>query len=197
VSRALGDAINRLTRDHKTSLDTDDGTRYVTVTALLTQLREAYLDTNGSGGAGDTHGKLPINVPATDLLTLIDTEATELLAGCSLRPRKGSTEAKVRSYGAAILAFGAGEVAHAETIVTGWVASIEGLLYPAAKRRPFGQPCPACGSLWVLGENGRTLAVTIQAHPDKPTSTWDAHCAACSVVWVGDQISYLLKAVAS
>jgi hypothetical protein len=198
VTRRLADAVDRLTRDHRTTMLTDEGTRYVTAPALLTQLATCWLDTGSSGHGGSDTAQPTIHVPAHDLLTLIGTEVDRELSACQVRPQLGRLLGqKVRSYGASILAFGAAEVAFAEDLVTGWVAAAEGILYPKARRRPLGRPCPACGASWVLGENGRVPAVTIAADLATSTDVWEAHCAACAADWVGEQIGHLLRAVAS
>lgn len=194
----MADGVDRLTRDHRTTLATDDGTRYVVVTALLTQLATCWLDTGSSGHGGSDTAQPTIHVPAHDLLVRIGAEVDRELTTCQVRPQLGRLLGqKVRSYGASILAFGAAEVAYAEDLVTSWVTAAENILYPKTRRRPLGQPCPACGSLWVLGENGRVPAVTIAADLHTSTDVWEAHCAACDADWVGEQIGYLLKAVAS
>ena len=196
MSRRLADAVDRLTRDHRTTLDTDEGTRYVTVTALLTQLATCWLDTGSSGHGGSDTAQPTIHVPAHDLLARIGAEVDRELVACQVRPNLGrKLGQRVRSYGAAILAFGAAEVEYAESVVTGWVTAAEQILTPVRKRRPLGQPCPACGSLWADTEAGRVPAVTINADVAYPVAAWDAHCAACGEDWVGQQISYLLRAV--
>lgn len=192
MSRGLRDAVDRLTRDHKTSVVTDYGTRYVTVASLLQQLRECWMDTGSSGLSGAGQPQPPLHVPATDALGKIDKEVTERLAECTLRPRRGSTEEKVRAYGAAILKFGAGEVDEAERWVRSWVTVAEKVLNPPVNRRPLNKPCPSCGNQWVITPDGRQPAITINVQG--PHTGWDANCAVCHAEWTAEQIPNLIRA---
>ena len=72
--------VERLTRQHELTVQTDDGTTAAQRDALLVQLRDAVFGGSDRGGAPANQSKMPMNAAALDLYTLIDRQIAEVWA---------------------------------------------------------------------------------------------------------------------
>lgn len=190
----LSDNVHRLTKPHTTRVETDEGFKVATLPPLIDQLRAAKTPSGGAGhGGAPTKQRLPIDAGAFDLFEEIEAEAKQLLAACSLaRAKPRALEDVIVRYRAAIQGFGAAEVGNAAVVTERWISRIEDALTPPPQRRPMQQPCPSCGELWDCMVPERRWALT--AWTQGPMTAWEVYCSACGAEWLGQDISFLLRA---
>lgn len=147
--------------------------------SLLDQLRSAVENGSESGRAGGKRGNpLPINAAATDLLSVIEEDATALHLE-ALRLEFGPDERIKALVALAGRWTDPGMVARALAYLKRWQAEINTLLDPPRKWT-LTAPCPACDTVkvWreVDGEDVQVPALTVDA-------TTGCSCLNCGHRW--------------
>lgn len=165
---------------------------------LLDGLVQAVKPSGSFRGSGKGNG-VPVNLDAIKKWKELDGVAREwnIARGVSMRGTLGSIIAAwvhehrpVRRQ----------ELAE----VSAWmVDQINELLSPPVPRRPLMKHCPECGQKWVTDEEGdRSPALTVRDRDPEtgamlPPVKMDVSCAACSEVWSGDKMTWVLQVLSN
>lgn len=192
----LADHVHRLCNEHLTLIDG----RPVKVPALLDELDRAIGSSVGpSGSSKGSASPLPIDADALDLRARIHAEILETheeMIGEPFRsaPRRllglwangGATTPEWEAY--------------IERLSLEWIDSIEAKLGMKARARKLtGIQCPSCGQS-MHGEE-REVCLSLACYGDDGAMlahhAWSVACAACGAVWGGQEMAWLLKALAA
>lgn len=193
----LRDSIHRLNSEHLTLVDG----RAVKAPALLDELDRAVGgDLGAAGGSVSSAGvKIPIDADALDLRARIHAEILDIHHEMIGQPFKAHPR---RLLG--LWANGGATIPEWETYIERmsleWIDRIETKLGMKAKARKLtGTPCPACGQS-VHGDE-RSVCMSLACYDDRGAllkhSAWTATCAACGATWAGDEMTWLVKALAA
>lgn len=189
----LADHVHQLVREH---LKTGPDGKAHKVPALLDDLRRAVTPGRNSSGGGASGPPIPIDPDALDLLGEIEASAkadyyemtgVQWIKGLpELLPWMASLDLtpEWRTY--------------LEHVTADWIDRINTLLWPVKPRRKLvGKTCPSCGQATHGDE--RKVCLSLGCWDDdggmRSIGTWDIACAACQAEWVGEQVTYLLRAL--
>lgn len=190
---SLADHCHQLAREH---LKTGPDGKAHKVPALLDELRNAVTPGRNSSGGGAAGPPIPIDPDALDLLREIEAAAKSdyyemtgvhwtkdldallpWIAGLDLTPEWDN---------------------YLRHVTQEWIDKINAMLWPVKPRRKLvGKVCPSCG--WATYGEERKTCLSLGCWDDdgamKKIGAWDIACASCEAEWVGDQVSWLLKAL--
>lgn len=206
--------VERLTRQHRVAVTTDNGVVFATEDGLLQQLREAVFGDSGKNGGTANKSKLPMNAPALDLLTLIDRQIAEVWSAVTGKaPGVDRSETLLVEWANAV---------RAETLVTISSPELvnESVIWARAEHTPQGlmerweqqildlfdpprtaeilAACISCGEreVWKTkdGESVKQSALVFVRDRMTGDST-EARCLVCAASWSPDQFMYLAEAI--
>lgn len=206
--------VERLTREHRVVVNTDDGVKFAKADGLLKQLRDAIFNSGDKGATAGNKAKLPINAPALDLLTLIDRQIAEVWGAVTGRiPNADRSEKLLTEWANAIqpeklVTVSSPEMVNdvviwtkaehtPDALLSKWTRQIEELFDPP-RTAPNPNACISCGEREVWrkrdGESVRqtALILIIDRETDKATSL---RCQACGISWSADQFEWLNNAI--
>lgn len=212
--------VERLTRQHRVAVTTDNGVVFATEDGLLQQLRESVFGDNGTNSHTSSKARLPMNAPAVDLLTLIDRQVAEVWAKVTGRvPGVERTEKLLTEWASAVKADSIVTVSSPEGIrdsegiesviwtraeylpealLERWVQSILDLFDPPRTAEILAA-CINCGEreVWRTkdGENTKQSAMVFVRDRMTGDST-EARCQVCGTSWTPDQFGFLAGAIA-
>ena len=213
------DALERLTREHHVTVNTDDGPKFTTEDGLIQQLRDAMFGGNDRGAASANKTKLPLNAPALDLYQLIDRQAAEVWSAVTGQvPSVDRMESLIVEWAAAVNEGTLVVFSTPETITSAddrdrviwtrnettpvrllnrWVTQITELFDPP-RTAEIQAPCIVCGTRHVWrqkdGQNIRVSALVFVR--DRETGdTTEARCQSCGESWWPYQFEYLARAI--
>lgn len=217
--------VERLTRQHRVAVTTDNGVVFATEDGLLQQLRESVFGDNGTNSHTSSKARLPMNAPAADLLTLIDRQVAEVWGAVTKRvPGVERTEKLLTEWAAAvnrdsivtvsspegIKAWDVRYGEHGQTtiwtraeylpeaLLQRWVQSILDLFDPPRTAEILAA-CINCGEreVWRTkdGENTKQSAMVFVRDRLTGDST-EARCQVCGTSWTPDQFGFLAGAIA-
>ena len=185
--------VERLTREHRAVVRTDEGIEFHLVPSLLSQLHDAIFGGMESTGGGSAMGaRLPIAANALDLNLTIDRQITEAWVHAFSRvPGAGTPESLLAEWAAwaepdTIVEISAGP-AYAADLVTYWERRITDFFDPPRSAEIDAScPMPECGLRYVYrnvsGEEIRSAALQFTRNRSSGQTT-DARCLACGTVW--------------
>lgn len=190
---SLKDNAHQLVREH---LKMDRDGKAHKVPALLEELRRAVTPGRNSSGGGASGPPIPIDPDALDLLGEIEGEAR--------RNHYEITDAGWQSTLEELLqAFAGMDLspewdAYLTHVTLGWIDRINAMLWPSKPRRKLvGKVCPSCG--WATYGEDRKTCLSLGCWDSEggvlPPGEWDIECASCEAGWVGDQITWLIRAL--
>lgn len=206
--------VERLTRQHRVAVTTDNGVVFATEDGLLQQLRESVSNSGDSGATSSNKTKLPINAPAFDLLTLIDRQIAEVWATLTRRvPGIDRAETLLTEWAGAVrpetlVTVSSPEMANGQVIWTKaehtpqalmerWERQITELFDPPRQAEILAA-CINCGEreVWRVkdGENIKQSALIFVRDRITGDST-EARCLVCASSWSPDQFRYLAEAI--
>lgn len=189
----LNDSVHQLCREH---LRTAPDGKAHKVPALLDELRNAVTPGRNSSAGGASGPPIPIDPDALDLLREIETEARRDYHEITPRYWDGSLEALLQRL--ATMDLTPEWDNYLRHVTSDWIDRISAMLWPVKPRRKLvGKVCPSCG--WATYGEERKTCLSLGCWDDtgamKKIGTWDIACASCEAEWVGDQVSWLLKAL--
>jgi len=191
---SLNDSVHQLTRPHLKTAP-DGSLRHAP--ALLGELRAAVTPgRNSSGGGGAEGAPIPIDPTALDMLGEIEKEARKDYAEASGNVWQGDLDELLQSYPNAQIS--TEWEAYLARVLLGWIDAITAYLWPVKPRRKLvGKVCPSCG--WATYGEERKTCLSLGCWDEqggmRAIGTWDIACASCEAEWVGDQVTYLLRAL--
>lgn len=221
---SLLQSIDQLTKAHKKTVYTDEGTEIHDRPALLDQLRDAVFGGMERTGGSSTKAKLPISEAAHDLYTLIDTQITEAWAAHTGQvPGVDRPELLANQWAAGVRADAIVIVTTPEqidvwddekgrlvprvirirheylpdTLAARWVDLIEDFFNPE-RTAGIKAPCLQCGASKVprRRDGETTMSDAMVFRRDRDTGrTIDARCLNCGAVWPPSQFEFLAKAI--
>lgn len=171
--------VHDLTRDHKTTIEHDDGTRtYVDELSLLAQLHDAI--TGKSNGTGGNQTSAPFSTNAFDLWQEIAETTLQHWPGYG-RPHLARTPLPGRIQQWAAVAINSNDPEDEKTLnkyATRWIREIQSLFEPNID---LAAPCPECGESYIWRydgvENVKKRCLTYNQHR--------AQCLNCETTWEG------------
>lgn len=195
---SLSQNVHTLTRPH---LSTGPHGKLTEQPPLLQELQDAVHPSEcGSGGAGKSKTKIPINPDAVDLIAKIQHEAATdhiEMRGWRL---VGTTTQTLQSYTTPIYKTMPDTEweTYLEHVTHEWINQIEQLVRPRKPRRKLvGTECPSCEQKY----HGEERAVCLTAdcwgtgedllHP----SEWHVQCEGCGAQWSGDTLKWFIRAL--
>lgn len=190
---SLADHIHQLAREH---LRTAPDGKAHKVPALLDELRNAVTPGRNSSAGGASGPPIPIDPDALDLLREIETEARTDYLEMSGTYWTGSLSGLLQHLPGMDLT---PEWSNYLTRLSlEWIDRISAMLWPVKPRRKLvGKVCPSCG--WATYGEERKTCLSLGCWDDagamRAIGTWDIACASCEAEWVGEQVSWLLKAL--
>lgn len=190
---SLADHVHQLAREH---LRTAPDGRAHKVPALLDELRNAVTPGRNSSGGGASGPPIPIDPDALDLLREIETEARRDYQEITEGVWQASLEELLQRLGTLDLTPEWDNYLRHTT--SDWIDKINAMLWPVKPRRKLvGKVCPSCG--WATYGEERKTCLSLGCWDDtgamRAIGTWDIACASCEAEWVGDQVSWLLRAL--
>lgn len=206
--------VERLTREHRVAVTTDNGVVFATEDGLLQQLRDAVFGDGGKNGGTSNKAKLPMNAPALDLLTLLDRQVAEVWAATTGRvPGTERTETLLVQWAGTVRPEMLAVISSPETVggkviwtkaefapqalLEKWERQILDLFDPPRTAEIFG-PCVSCGEseVWRTsdGEPVRKTAMVFVRDRITGDST-EARCQVCGVSWLPSQFLFLAEAM--
>lgn len=201
----LADNVHQLSREH---LKTGPDGKPHKVPALLDELRDAVTPGHaGSAGGSDGGPPIPINPNALDLIAEIESEARrdyfEITGAYWPAAPDGlmsywpaTTYRLLGHLGTADLT--PEWITYLDHVTLDWIDRITAMLWPVKPRRKLvGKVCPSCG--WATYGEERKTCLSLGCWDDmggmRAIGTWDIACASCEAEWVGDQVTFLLRAL--
>lgn len=173
--------VHELTRDHKTTIEHDDGTRsYVDELSLLAQLHDAITGKSAGGGGSSTRQRSPISTKAFDLWQEIAHTTLEYWPGYG-RPHLARTPLPQRIQQWAAVAVNSNDPEDDKNLkkyVRRWINEIQGLFEPSID---LAAPCPECHESFLWRYDGVD-------NVKKRTLTYNKHratCINCGTTWEG------------
>lgn len=206
--------VERLTRQHRVAVTTDNGVVFATEDGLLQQLRESVFGDAGKNGGTANKSKLPMNAPALDLLTLIDRQIAEVWAAVTGRvPGAGRSETLLVEWANAVrpdslVTISAPETANETVIWTRAEYTPQGLLerwerqilelFDPPRTAPNPNACINCDQreVWRMkdGEQIKQTALILVIDRETERAT-ELRCQACGTSWPSSQFEWLNAAI--
>lgn len=190
----LKDSVHQLVNAH---LKTGPDGKAHKVPALLDELRAAVTPGHDGSAGGSVGGPpIPINPNALDLLSEIEADARTDHAEMTGVHWIGSLAELLQHFAGMDLA--PEWHAYIERVSLEWIDKITAMLWPVKPRRKLvGKVCPSCG--WATYGEERKTCLSLGCWDDeggmKKIGDWDIECGSCEAGWVGDQVTYLLRAL--
>lgn len=189
----LQDNVHQLSREH---LRTAPDGKAHKVPALLDELRKAVTPGRNSSAGGASGPPIPIDPDALDLLREIETAArSDYYEMTGVHWTKTVDTLLPWIAGLDLTAEWDNYLRH---VTQDWIDRITAMLWPVKPRRKLvGKVCPSCG--WATYGEERKTCLSLGCWDDvgamRAIGTWDIACASCEAEWVGDQVSWLLRAL--
>lgn len=173
--------VHDLTRDHKTTIEHDDGTRsYVDELSLLAQLQDAITGKSSGGGGSSSRDRAPISLKAVDLWQEIAETTLQYWPGYG-RPHLARTPLSGRIQQWAAVAVNSNDPEDEKNLnkyASRWIKEIQALFEPSID---LAAPCPECGESFLWRYDG-------VENVKKRTLTYNQHratCINCGTTWEG------------
>lgn len=212
--------VERLTRQHRVAVTTDNGVVFATEDGLLQQLRESVFGDNGTNSHTSSKARLPMNAPAVDLLTLIDRQVAEVWAATTKRaPGIDRTEKLLTEWAGVVNrdsivtvsspegikdADGLEQVIWTraeylpEALLQRWAQSILDLFDPPRTAEILAA-CINCGEreVWRTKDGSPVKQSAMVFVRDRVSGdSTEARCQVCGTSWTPDQFGFLAGAIA-
>lgn len=193
--------VEKLSREHKTAVNTDEGIEFHSVPSLISQLRGAIFGgMETTGGTSKPQSKLPISAAALDIYMQIDREITAAWVDAFQKvPDASQPEALLAQWGAwadpsTIVTVGT-RTYYAPDAVNLWEDRITDFFDPPRMAEINAEcPMPECGERYVytLVDGEEVRSSSMRFHRSRTTGqTLDARCLACGNVWQPSQFDRL------
>lgn len=189
----LADHVHQLVREH---LKTGPDGKAHKVPALLDELRNAVTPGRNSSGGGASGPPIPIDPDALDLMREIESAArSDYYEMTGVQWTKSVDRLLPWITGLDLSPEWDNYLRH---ITSDWIDRITAMLWPVKPRRKLvGKVCPSCG--WATYGEERKTCLTLGCWDEqgamRAIGTWDISCASCEAEWVGEQVTYLLRAL--
>lgn len=148
------DLVHQLTRDHKTTIENDDGTKtYADIPSHLDQLQEAIHGSAIGGGGSSGKNRAPISAKALDLWQEIAETTLQYWPGYG-RPHLAKTPLPTRIQQWASVAINSNDTQDEKTLnmyANRWIREIQALFEPSIE---LSSPCPECGEQYIWRYDG-------------------------------------------